>query len=77
MADLSFLNVLNERAEGNATLRAVLPSGEVRQISDRICPSKCRDRCPLLYHSFEYGFQSRLQASVEASIHGHCVCYYC
>jgi hypothetical protein len=70
MADISFLDVLNERGEGNATLRAVLPGGEVCQISNRICPFKFVDRCPLLYHAFEHGSQSRLQASIEASIYG-------
>jgi hypothetical protein len=70
MADLSFLDVLNERGEGNATLRAVLPGGEVCQISNRICPLKFLDRCPLLYHVFEDGSQSRLQANIEASIYG-------
>jgi hypothetical protein len=67
MADISFLNIYNERGESNATLRAVLPSGEVRQISERICPFKLLDQCPLLYHAFEYGSQSRLQASIEVS----------
>jgi hypothetical protein len=70
MADLSFLDVFNERGGSNATLRAVLPNGEVRQISDRINPFKFLDRCPLLYHAFEYGSQSRLQASIEASVPG-------
>jgi hypothetical protein len=69
MADISFLDVLNERGEGNATLRAVLPGGEVCQISNHICPFKFVDRCPLLYHAFECGSQSRLQASIEASIY--------
>jgi len=66
MDGLSFLDEHMERGQSNATLKIVLPSGEVRQISDRICPFKFLDRCPLLYHAFEYGFQSRLQASIEA-----------
>jgi hypothetical protein len=76
MHDLSFLNVLNGRAESNAILKAVLPGGEVRQISDRICPSKLQERCPLLYFAFEYGPQIRLQASIEASILDQYVCYH-
>ncbi|KAI4955186.1 hypothetical protein J4E91_001044 [Alternaria rosae] len=66
MDGLAFLDEYTERGQSNATLKIVLPSGEVRQISDRICPFKFLDRCPLLYHAFEYGFQSRLQASIEA-----------
>ncbi|KAL1800274.1 hypothetical protein ACET3X_000616 [Alternaria dauci] len=66
MDDLSFLDAHLERGQSNATLKVVLPNGEVREISDRICPFKFLDKCPLLYHAFEYGFQSRLQASLEA-----------
>ncbi|RAR07429.1 hypothetical protein DDE83_006474 [Stemphylium lycopersici] len=66
MDDLSFLDALSEDGQSTATLKAVLVGGEVCLISDRICPSIFLDRCPLLYHAFEYGFQSRLQASIEA-----------
>jgi hypothetical protein len=62
MDDLSFLDMAGQ---GNATLKAVLAGGEVRLISDRICPYMFLDRCPLLYHAFEYGWHGRLQASVE------------
>lgn len=66
MDDLSFLDAYLEQGQSNATLKVVLPNGKVREISDRICPFKFLDKCPLLYHAFEYGFQSRLQASLEA-----------
>jgi hypothetical protein len=66
MDDLPFLDAYLEQGQSNATLKVVLPNGEVREISDRICPFKFLDKCPLLYHAFEYGFQSRLQASLEA-----------
>ena len=66
MDGLSFLDTYVERGQSNATLKVVLPNGEVREISDCICPFKFLDKCPLLYHAFEYGFQSRLQASLEA-----------
>jgi len=45
MDGLSFLDEHMERGQSNATLKIVLPSGEVRQISDRICPFKFLDRC--------------------------------
>ncbi|KAF1836238.1 hypothetical protein BDW02DRAFT_521639 [Decorospora gaudefroyi] len=64
--DLSFLNTSTERGQSNATLRIVLPSDEVCHISDHISPFRFLDRCPLLYHAFEYGTQTRLQASIEA-----------
>ena len=66
MDDLSFLDVFNDRGTNNAILRAVLPDGQVCEISDRICPYKFLDGCPLLYHAFEFGFQSRPQASIDA-----------
>jgi hypothetical protein len=66
MDSLSFLDAHIDRGQSNATLKIVLPGGEVRLISDRICPFKFLDKCPLLYHAFEYGFRSRLQASIEA-----------
>ncbi|CAO2647897.1 Nn.00g088190.m01.CDS01 [Neocucurbitaria sp. VM-36] len=66
MDNLSFLDELTDYGSSNATLKAVLPDGHVWHISDRICPYKFLDACPLLYHAFEYGFQSRLQASIEA-----------
>ncbi|EMD60989.1 hypothetical protein GGP41_009918 [Bipolaris sorokiniana] len=62
MDDLSFLDMSDQ---GNATLKAVLAVGEVRLISCRICPYMFLDRCPLLYHAFEYGLNGCLQASIE------------
>ncbi|KAL6711155.1 hypothetical protein ACN47E_005686 [Coniothyrium glycines] len=67
MDDLAFLENLSGQDEGNAILKAVLPDGQVCHISDRICPYKFLDQCPLLYHAFEYGYMSRHQASIEAS----------
>ena len=67
MDDLAFLEQLGgEYGSNNGTLKAVLPDGQVCQVSDRICPYRLLDNCPLLYHAFEYGYQSRLQASIEA-----------
>ncbi|EUC28885.1 hypothetical protein COCCADRAFT_40662 [Bipolaris zeicola 26-R-13] len=62
MDDLSFLDMSDQ---GNATLKAVLPHGEVRLISCRICPYMFLDSCPLLYHAFEYGPNGSLQASID------------
>jgi hypothetical protein len=45
MDGLSFLDAYAERGQSNATLKIVLPNGEVRQVSDRICPFKFLDRC--------------------------------
>ncbi|KAH7380090.1 hypothetical protein BKA66DRAFT_420212 [Pyrenochaeta sp. MPI-SDFR-AT-0127] len=66
MDDLSFLETFGECGASNATLKAVLASGQVCHISDHICPYNLIDACPLLYHAFEYGFHSRLQASIDA-----------
>jgi hypothetical protein len=68
MDDLSFLEQLQNGDYGcnNATLKVVLPDGRVDHISDRISPYRLFDNCPLLYHAFEFGFQSRLHASIEA-----------
>lgn len=69
MDDLSFLDevLTSDYGASNATLKAVLPGSKVVHISDNITPFKFLDACPLLYHSFEYNSQSRLQASIEAS----------
>lgn len=66
MDDLSFLDLSSERGTSNAILRAILPDGQVSEISDHICPYKFLDSCPLLYHAFEFGFESRPQANIEA-----------
>ncbi|KAF1841961.1 uncharacterized protein K460DRAFT_409400 [Cucurbitaria berberidis CBS 394.84] len=66
MDDLSFLDTLGDHGASDATLKAVLSNGHVYHISDRICPYKFLDTCPLLYHAFEYGFQARPQASIDA-----------
>ena len=66
MDDLSFLETLGYYDAGNATLKAVLPNGQVCHISNCVCPYKFLDTCPLLYHAFEHGSMNRLQASIEA-----------
>lgn len=68
MDDLSFLDQLlsADYGENTATLKVVLPHGQVEHISDQICPYRLLDNCPLLYHAFEFGHHSRLQASIEA-----------
>ncbi|KAH8732581.1 hypothetical protein GQ44DRAFT_602730 [Phaeosphaeriaceae sp. PMI808] len=67
MEDLSFLDHLSEDyGSSDAILKAVVADGQVCLISDRISPYRLLDSCPLLYHAFEYGYQSRLQASIEA-----------
>jgi len=67
MDDLSFLDELNEHGTNNAILRVVTPDNQVCEISDRVCPYKFLDSCALLYHAFEFGFQSRPQANIDAS----------
>ncbi|KAF1947859.1 hypothetical protein EJ02DRAFT_499002 [Clathrospora elynae] len=64
MDDLSFLDT---DGASNATLKVVLAGGQVCHISDRICPFSFLYKCPLLYHTFEYGTKGRLQASIEAT----------
>lgn len=68
MDDLSFLEQLQSGDYGsnNATLNVVLPDGQVLHISDRISPYRLFDNCPLLYHAFEHGYQSRMYASIDA-----------
>jgi hypothetical protein len=67
MEDVSFLEYLGgDHSDNNATLKAVDGNGCVCHISDRVNPLQLLDKCPLLYHAFEYGFQGRLQASIEA-----------
>jgi hypothetical protein len=67
MDDLTFLEDFGgDYGAGNATLKVVLADGNVHHISDRISPYRLLDACPLLFHAFEYGSQSRLQASIEA-----------
>lgn len=65
MDDMSFLEELG--GAENATLKAVLPDGQVCHISDIVCPFKFLDHCPLLYHAFESDEHGRLQASIEAT----------
>ncbi len=66
MEDLAFLEHAAKYDEGNATLKAVLDSGEVCHISDIICAYKFLDSCPLLFHAFEYGNGTRHYASITA-----------
>lgn len=66
MDNLAFLDELSDYGSSKATLKVVLPDGEVLFVSDRICPYKFLDACPLLYHAFEHGFRGHLQASIEA-----------
>jgi hypothetical protein len=67
MDDFNFLEQLGgDYGTEYATLKAVVADGQVCHISDRVNPYRLLDVCPLLYHAFEYGSQSRLQASIEA-----------
>jgi hypothetical protein len=67
MEDLTFLEQLDgDYGDSNGTLKAVDSEGYVCHISDRVSPFRLLDNCPLLYHAFEYGYQSRLQANIEA-----------
>ena len=67
MDNLTFLDDLgSDYGDNNAILKAVLTNGRVDHISERISPYRLIDKCPLLYHQFERGYQSRLQASIEA-----------
>jgi hypothetical protein len=67
MDDFSFLEQLGgEYGTESATLKVVIAEGRVCHISDRVNPYRLLDTCPLLYHAFEYGSQTRLQASIEA-----------
>jgi hypothetical protein len=81
MDDLSFLDAGYGALCGtdNATLKVMLADGRVCPISDRICPYRFLDSCPLLYHAFEHGHQNRLQASIEASSRSAVICLvrYC
>ncbi|KAF2828645.1 hypothetical protein CC86DRAFT_288307 [Ophiobolus disseminans] len=63
MDDLTFIN---DWAPGYGTLKAVYPNGQVDHISDCIEPHLLLDKCPLLYHVFEYGHPNRIQAEIEA-----------
>jgi hypothetical protein len=64
MDDLAFLETGVGAATG--TLRITLPDGRVRHISNRICPDKLLDKCPLLGHTFEHGSGNRSQACIPA-----------
>ncbi|KAH3917527.1 hypothetical protein HBH56_041650 [Parastagonospora nodorum] len=67
MEDLTFIDQLaGDCGASNATLKTVDPEGRVSLISDCVSPYRLLDNCPLLYHAFEHGSQSRLQASIEA-----------
>jgi hypothetical protein len=69
MNDLSFLDEepSSDYGSSDATLKAVLPGGKVIHISDHISPLMFLDTCPLLYHTFEYNSETRLQSSIEVS----------
>lgn len=64
MDNLDFINdcVLGP---STATLKAVLPSGQVCHISDNINPYRFVDKCPLLFHAFESRNHGRLQACFD------------
>jgi hypothetical protein len=67
MEDVTFLDYFGGgQGDSSATLKAVDCDGRVCHVSDRINPLQLLDKCPLLYHAFEDGFQGRLQASIEA-----------
>jgi hypothetical protein len=67
MEDLTFIDELaGDCGASNATLKNVDTEGRVSLISDCVSPYRLLDNCPLLYHAFEHGSQSRLQASIEA-----------
>ncbi|KAH7400855.1 hypothetical protein DE146DRAFT_476758 [Phaeosphaeria sp. MPI-PUGE-AT-0046c] len=67
MEDTTFLDDLGDDYDNsNATLKIVDFQGGVYNVSDRISPFRLLDKCPLLYHAFEYSSQGRLQASIEA-----------
>ena len=61
-----FLEQLGEEGASNATLNVVVANGQVCHVSDKICPFRFLDTCPLLYHAFEYGNETRLHASIAA-----------
>jgi hypothetical protein len=66
MDDLAFLDLFGGGpGSNNATLKAVLRDGQVCHISDRVCPYRLLESCPLLYHAFEDGYQGRPQANIE------------
>ncbi|KAH9877303.1 hypothetical protein IAQ61_002667 [Plenodomus lingam] len=65
MDDLDFLHEIPSDLS-HATLKVLLPSGEVCHISDSVDPYRLIDRCPLLFHAFEVGHRGRLQASIDA-----------
>ena len=65
MDDLKFLEAGGD-ADAAGTLRITLPDGQVRRISDRICPDKLLELCPILCHTFEHGSENRSQACIPA-----------
>jgi len=67
MDDLSFLDEASEEGQLKATLKVVLPGGEVCHLSDCINTFMFVDTCPLLYIAFEDCPLGRLQANVEAT----------
>jgi hypothetical protein len=80
MDDLTFLSdFASQYSFGQGTLRVALPNGQVEHVSDCINPNRLLDRCPLLYHVFEFGHESRLQASIEAPSRTAVICLlrYC
>ncbi|KAH9871754.1 hypothetical protein J1614_006010 [Plenodomus biglobosus] len=65
MDDLSF--IYDDTSDlSHATLKVVLPSGQVYHISDNVNPYRLIDHCPLLFHAFEVGHRGRLQATIDA-----------
>jgi hypothetical protein len=63
MADLDFLV---DGSNSTAVLMVLLPSGSVTHIP-KISPLMILDKCPLLYHTLEFGEYGLRQASIEAS----------
>jgi len=61
------LDFIHECGQGSstATLKAVLPSGQVCHVADNIDPYRFIEECPLLFHAFECGHRGRLEASLD------------
>lgn len=63
--DLDFL-LQAATADSNARLMILLPDGTLSQIH-KVSPFAILDKCPLLYHAFEFGPNSIRQANIEAT----------
>lgn len=63
--DLSFLYPVSDHYM-TGTIIVLLPDSTVSQIRD-VNPLLILERCPLLYHAFEYGANGFQQANIEAT----------